>query len=428
MTDIKLTQIVNSETNPRTICNKERFAEFVASIKKHGILEPVIVREHKTAPNRFELVAGSRRLLAALELKLPTIPAVIKDLSDSEVLEIQIIENVQREDLTPLEEARGYKALIDVCKYKQADIADKIGKSQGYVAARLALLDLRADFQLRIEEGKLMPGHAKYLMTLAGCDGLLDRVSKKLKEHKETLTVKEFEDIVDDVIMTSSKCMSTGDYSNSVEFNTKDCKACEFYRDIKNWRGKEKRCFNLDCWSKKQLAAKKVKSERIREKVKKGQIVKEDELPKNCKHFEHAQFDKAGCKGCEHRKATRVTEYGGKKVTKEICLDAECFGKKEKEAQELYNKENEVRRLEKIKKVMNQAAKTKVDRNFWAEMLANTVSHGWINPSYHALIDAYGLMMEVSEWSTEKKALEYFTRNKDLNLEEMFIFTTLWKD
>jgi ParB family chromosome partitioning protein len=162
------------------------------SIKAQGILQPILVRRLADRPNEFEIVAGERRWRAAQIAKLHEVPVLIRDLSDAESLELAIVENVQRQDLTPLEEAEGYKRLIDEFEHTQEDLARTLGKSRSHIANTLRLLGLPEGVKLLLDEGKLTAGHAR---TLIGCDtaeelaqkiisrGLNVRQAEKLVQH-----------------------------------------------------------------------------------------------------------------------------------------------------------------------------------------------------------------------------------------------------
>ncbi|MGD1880392.1 MAG: ParB/RepB/Spo0J family partition protein [Kiloniellaceae bacterium] len=137
------------------------------SIKAQGILQPILVRRDPDRPNDFEIVAGERRWRAAQIAKLHEVPVVIRDLTDAESLELAIVENVQRQDLTPLEEAEGYRRLMDDFQRTQEDLARSLGKSRSHIANTLRLLSLPEGVKLLLDEGKLSAGHAR---TLIGSD------------------------------------------------------------------------------------------------------------------------------------------------------------------------------------------------------------------------------------------------------------------
>jgi ParB family chromosome partitioning protein len=166
---LPITALVPSPTNPRKTFNKERLAELAESIRSKGIIEPIIVRAlGNGAAGKFEIVCGERRVRGAGLAKLAEVPAVIRTLTDGDVLELQAIENVQREDVQPLEEAAGYAQLIklDDKKWNADTIGARIGKSKAYVYQRLKLLELAAPAAKLMEAGKITVGHAVQLARL----------------------------------------------------------------------------------------------------------------------------------------------------------------------------------------------------------------------------------------------------------------------
>lgn len=160
------------------------------SIKAQGILQPILVRRLPDRPNEFEIVAGERRWRAAQIAKLHEVPILIRDLSDAESLELAIVENVQRQDLTPLEEAEGYKRLIDEFQHTQEDLARTLGKSRSHIANTLRLLGLPEGVKLLLGEGKLTAGHARALI---GCDMAEDLAQKIISRG---LNVRQAEKLV----------------------------------------------------------------------------------------------------------------------------------------------------------------------------------------------------------------------------------------
>ena len=159
-------QIRPGRYQPRTAFPEAAMEELKASIKRRGVIEPVIVRP--IAHGTYELVAGERRFRAAQAIGLKEVPALVKTLGDRDALEYSLIENIQRENLNPLEEAKGYARLLDEFGYTQEDIASAVGKDRATVANLLRILRLPQDVQRAIESGKLSLGHAK---VLAGIEG-----------------------------------------------------------------------------------------------------------------------------------------------------------------------------------------------------------------------------------------------------------------
>ena len=175
---------------PRKNFDKESLDELTGSIKERGILQPIIVRRSSEDRSKFEIIAGERRWLAAQKAGLHDVPVVITEADDLKSLEFAIVENVQRHDLNPLEEAQGYKKLIDEFSYDQEKVSKFIGKSRSYIANSLRLLSLPLDVIKLIENQKLSAGHAKILVGLENATF----VAGKIIENK--LSVRQAENFV----------------------------------------------------------------------------------------------------------------------------------------------------------------------------------------------------------------------------------------
>src|SRR2546429_1468507 len=160
---ISLAGFVPSTLQPRKDFGREALQELIDSIRQHGIIQPLIVRQ---VGARFELIAGERRWRAAQELGLATVPAIVRTANDLEVLELSLIENLQRADLNPIEEAQGYARLANEFGMRQEDIAVKVGRSRAAVANALRLLDLHPQVQVWLAQNLLSVGHAKVLLAL----------------------------------------------------------------------------------------------------------------------------------------------------------------------------------------------------------------------------------------------------------------------
>jgi len=171
---ISLASIVPSRLQPRKDFGREALQELIDSIRQHGIIQPLIVRHTAASVTaataqvgaRFELIAGERRWRAAQEIGLATVPAIIRTANDLEVLELSLIENLQRADLNPIEEAQGYARLANEFGMRQEDIALKVGRSRAAVANALRLLDLHPQVQVWLAQNLLSVGHAKVLLAL----------------------------------------------------------------------------------------------------------------------------------------------------------------------------------------------------------------------------------------------------------------------
>jgi ParB family transcriptional regulator, chromosome partitioning protein len=152
--------------NPRRHFSDAELGELAGSIRERGIIQPIVVRTVRGATDAFEIIAGERRWRAAQRAGLHEVPIIVHEATDAEALELAIIENVQRTDLNPLEEAAGYQALADEYKYTQEDIAKTVGKSRSHVANTLRLLKLPDTVKAYINAGKLTAGHARALISL----------------------------------------------------------------------------------------------------------------------------------------------------------------------------------------------------------------------------------------------------------------------
>jgi ParB family chromosome partitioning protein len=165
--------------NPRKQYPEEELEELAASIREKGILQPILVRTQAGTPDAYEIVAGERRWRAAQRAGLHDVPILLMEIGDREALEIAIVENVQRTDLNPLEEAAGYEDLTKEFKYGAADVARVVGKSRSHVANTLRLLNLPKSVQRYLREGKLTAGHARALLAHDDPEALAKAIVEK---------------------------------------------------------------------------------------------------------------------------------------------------------------------------------------------------------------------------------------------------------
>ncbi len=186
---ISISSIVRNKLQPRKRFEKESLEDLTNSIKERGIIQPIIVRKSKL-DNKYEIIAGERRWLAAQNAGLHEVPVVEIEADDLKSLEFAIVENVQRNDLNPIEEAQGYQRLIDDFSYDQEKVAKFIGKSRTHITNSLRLLSLPKEVLGLIEEGKLSQGHAKILVNLENAHFL----ARKIIEKK--LSVRQAENLV----------------------------------------------------------------------------------------------------------------------------------------------------------------------------------------------------------------------------------------
>ena len=192
---ISIKDITRSRLQPRKHFNKESLEELTNSIKKQGIIQPIVVRPARSSEGKYEIIAGERRWLACQNAGLHEIPVVILDVDDVKSLEFAIVENVQRQDLNPIEEAKGYQRLIDDFNYNQDKLSKFIGKSRSYIANSLRLLGLPAEVLVLVESGNLSAGHARSLIGLNNSVEIAKKIiQKKLSVRQAEALVKQFKD------------------------------------------------------------------------------------------------------------------------------------------------------------------------------------------------------------------------------------------
>ncbi|TDL78357.1 ParB/RepB/Spo0J family partition protein [Palleronia sediminis] len=189
-TTIPIERIAPNPDQPRRSFAPEALQELADSISAKGVIQPLVVRRHPEKAGHYQIVAGERRWRAAQMAKLHELPALVRDFDDTEVLEIAIIENIQRADLTAVDEARGYRQLMDRFGRTQEQMADALGKSRSHIANMLRLLTLPPAVQDHLDAGRLSAGHARALVTAADPASLADEVIAA------NLTVRQTEDRV----------------------------------------------------------------------------------------------------------------------------------------------------------------------------------------------------------------------------------------
>ncbi len=191
-TKIPIANLRPSLSQPRRLFNKNSINELADSIKAKGLVQPLVVRPSPSDSNSYEIIAGERRWRAAQIAQLHEVPAVIRNFNDTEALEIAIIENVQRSDLSPIEEAAGYKRLIENHGHTQEDLSGIVGKSRSHIANIIRLLSLPQSIQDMITEGKISSGHARAIMNSAFPEQLAEKIIN------ENLSVRDAENLAKD--------------------------------------------------------------------------------------------------------------------------------------------------------------------------------------------------------------------------------------
>ncbi len=197
--NVQIDNITANPYQPRVTFSSDEIIELANSIKSYGVIQPILLREHG---EKYELIAGERRLRACKSLGMDKVPAVIRDISDLEMAEIALVENLQRKDLNFMEEARAYQQLIEKFSLTQQDLAEKIGKGQSTIANKLRLLSLPTDVCKQIDVKYITERHARALLRLDDKESQLS-VLEKIEEKE--LTVKETEKIVDDLLNSKKK-------------------------------------------------------------------------------------------------------------------------------------------------------------------------------------------------------------------------------
>lgn len=205
--ELEISEIRANPYQPRTHFDEEALKELSASIKEHGVFTPILVRK---SIQGYEIIAGERRWRASKKAGLKTIPAMVVDFSDEQMMEVSILENVQRENLNPMEEALAYQNLSDRLNYTQEKVAERLGKSRVHVTNMMRLLKLPQPIQELVSTKKLSIGHARPLISLDE-DDALDLAERIIKER---LSVREVEQII--------KSQSQGKSSNKKEEKRKD--------------------------------------------------------------------------------------------------------------------------------------------------------------------------------------------------------------
>ena len=201
---LPIDRIVPNPRQPRREFPEDDLSELAESIRSRGILQPLIVRRDPDDAGRYQIVAGERRWRAAQRAQLHDVPVIVRDLSDVEVLEVAIIENIQRADLNAVEEAAGYRQLLERFGHTQEQLAEALGKSRSHIANSIRLLKLPEEVQVLVRDGKLSAGHARALVTAEDPAALARRVAKR------ALSVRETEQLVRKAAQTEANIFGDG--------------------------------------------------------------------------------------------------------------------------------------------------------------------------------------------------------------------------
>ncbi len=189
ITQLSITDIRPNPYQPRKHFNEQALQDLAESIRQHGVMQPIVVRK---SIKGYTLVAGERRLKASRMANQTTIPAIIKSLTDSEMMILSIIENLQRENLTPLEEAESYQQMVEKLEMTQVEVAEKLGKSRPYIANMLRLLTLPEKIQKLINAQKLSTAHGRTLIPLKDADVMITVAEKSMRENWSVRTLEAY--------------------------------------------------------------------------------------------------------------------------------------------------------------------------------------------------------------------------------------------
>lgn len=196
---IAVTKILANPFQPRKIFDETAIEELASSIIEHGIIQPIVVRK---SGRKYEIVAGERRYRAAKLAGLAEVPVIVKDFTEQQMMEVAILENLQREDLTPIEEAEAYNSLIDKLNFTQDDLAKRLGKSRPHIANLIRLLQLPDEIRDFVNEGKLTMGHGRALLGLKNKRRIPEVANKVIRDH---LNVRQLEKYIQDINETVSR-------------------------------------------------------------------------------------------------------------------------------------------------------------------------------------------------------------------------------
>ncbi|SHF03722.1 chromosome segregation DNA-binding protein [Thermoanaerobacter uzonensis DSM 18761] len=247
---INIAYIHPNQYQPRKQFDEDSLKELAESIKQNGVIQPIIVRK---VDSGYQIVAGERRWRAARIAGLSEIPAIVRDFDDLQVMEIALIENLQREDLNPIEEAKAYKALIEQFNLTQEEISKKIGKSRSVIANSIRLLNLDDRVQEMLVEGDITIGHAKVILSLPN-KGLQYEAAKKVAE--ENLNVRETENLVKNLLRKNEK-NSQKTKSNKIDVHIKEIEdgLCSFLgTKVKiSQRSKDRGIIQIEYYSEEDL-------------------------------------------------------------------------------------------------------------------------------------------------------------------------------
>lgn len=245
---LPISEIIPNKEQPRKTFDEAALSELAESIRQHGVLQPLLVRP--LADGGYQLVAGERRWRASRMAGLREVPVVVKELTDTETMEIAIIENLQREDLNPIEEAEGLQALIDKCGFTQEDIAASVGKSRPAIANSLRLLRLPPEVRDMTRDGIISAGHARALLSFEN-EAVIYEAAQNIIKNK--LTVRDVERLAKiqdkDKVVSQKRYKRRDSFYDEVELTLSEVLG----RRVKVYNGKGKGTLEIEFYSQEDL-------------------------------------------------------------------------------------------------------------------------------------------------------------------------------
>ena len=245
---LPISEIIPNKEQPRKTFDEDALAELAESIKQHGVLQPLLVRPLPSGG--YQLVAGERRWRASRMAKLREVPVVVKELTDTETMEIAIIENLQREDLNPIEEAEGLQALIDKCGFTQEEVAASVGKSRSAIANSLRLLRLPQEVRDMTRKGSISAGHARALLSLDNEAVIYEAAQNIVNNNLSVRDIERLVKIQDKNAVVSQKRYKRRDsFYDEVELTLSEVLG----RKVKVYNGKGKGTLEIEFYSQEDL-------------------------------------------------------------------------------------------------------------------------------------------------------------------------------
>ena len=245
---LPISEIIPNKEQPRKTFDEDALAELAESIKQHGVLQPLLVRPLPSGG--YQLVAGERCWRASRMAKLREVPVVVKELTDTETMEIAIIENLQREDLNPIEEAEGLQALIDKCGFTQEEVAASVGKSRSAIANSLRLLRLPQEVRDMTREGSISAGHARALLSLDNEAVIYEAAQNIVNNNLSVRDIERLVKIQDKNAVVSQKRYKRRDsFYDEVELTLSEVLG----RKVKVYNGKGKGTLEIEFYSQEDL-------------------------------------------------------------------------------------------------------------------------------------------------------------------------------